>query len=271
LRTRYRGVRSWVQLASFARETACDVLGGQTHLRCPAGGSLSKGRELSSHDRQQSSSSFSPTWGRARRLAERSPGLVSARPLLSSEATVAPHPMNHGLLAPQFGIGGIAAEIPDAERATTEIRKPIDNGPTIVVKKRRLIRTHEASSSSAEAQAKLPKVYRLELQASGALPLLDAGVALSHVAERPPVSRRTRRTDPARQPVLVKHVVYERPPLAPAGDRLPADEPQKIGAKALREALRELDAVLAHAVRADQAYRALDELLLDLGVPRNGA
>lgn len=184
-----------------------------------------------------------------------------------------PQSMNHTLLAPQFGIGSVVNFTQDGDVALSieRVQSPLVAGPTVVVKRRRLLIAGEANTdrnANALAPARTPKVYRLDTQAKQAtieafgdqvtVPQADA---ISAVRQS-----RSRRLDPSRRPTLVKHVVYDSPPPIEAAP--PAESPSARYGR-LRDALRELDEALDRTARAQRAYSQLDDLLTSLGVAAN--
>lgn len=190
--------------------------------------------------------------------------------------------MKHGLLAPQFGIGGPG--VPGTEDAVSwtlgpAAQTPHANGPTVVVKRRRLLPEGDAPSGESavpQTLAKAPKVYRLALPAASPLAQqLDVQTAgAARDPETSVVSSRLRRRDPVRAPTLVKHVVYETSaPLHKASGSQPTErhDGPTVGGSRVRDALKELDEVLASTARAQNAYLALDELLTSLGIARGSA
>jgi hypothetical protein len=198
--------------------------------------------------------------------------------------------MDHGFLAPQFGLG-------------RSLSTDLASGPTVVVKRRRQLEiptTGSGQAGPACAPSKVPKVYRLALttapqreayELEAVADTHDAGAAGRQKVEalEPQQDlraasgrrRRRRRRDLLRVPTLVQHVVFERardaldvheateigrPPLPRDGasitpPMLEAGDPQK-----WRDALAVLDAELRKAVRAEQAYLALDEALRSVGI-----
>jgi hypothetical protein len=198
--------------------------------------------------------------------------------------------MSHGLLAPQFGLG----RIPTPDSDTAQRPAPRDgltaaavfsgNGPTVVIKRRRLAAGPEALFGDAAAPAaphKAPKVYRLvpltasdagEAPGQLASPGSGATVDITTDAGAPALPKLRRRRDSTRQPTLLKHIVVERPAPVPAPERAVApDDAGKMDFQAARGALKELDAALLRVARAQQAFRALDEHLRALGIPRSVA
>jgi hypothetical protein len=195
--------------------------------------------------------------------------------------------MNHGLLAPQFGLGRIA--LPDTattERPSARNGMPSSDssatGPTVIFKRRRLLEGAETlvgEASTPSTSPKTPKVYRLAAAAS-----LAAGDAASAQvaslaskapqtgtsAEQSVTTKLRRRRDPTRQPTLLKHVVV-KPPVEPCLSGSPI-LPSEVGvgdAQAVRDALKELDAALGRVTRAQETFRALDEHLSALGISRS--
>jgi hypothetical protein len=198
--------------------------------------------------------------------------------------------MSHGLLAPQFGLGRIPT--PDTETAQRPASRDVltaaavfsGPAPTVVIKRRRLPAGPETLFGDGAAPAtplKAPKVYRLApLMASGAgeapgQPTSSAsGAAVEITADigAPAHPKLRRRRDSTRQPTLLKHVVVERPAPVPPPERTNAQgDGDKIDFQAARGALKELDAALLRVARAQEAFRALDEHLRALGIPRSVA
>lgn len=198
--------------------------------------------------------------------------------------------MSHGLLAPQFGLGRIPtpdtdiAQRPSSRDVLTAAAVFSGPAPTVVIKRRRLPADPETLSGDAAAPAtphKAPKVYRLApVVASGAgeapgqatLPPSDATTEISTDIGVPAPPKLRRRRDATRQPTLLKHVVVERPaPDRPPEPAVGPGEADKIDLRAARGALQELDSALLRVARAQEAFRALDEHLRALGIPRSAA
>lgn len=198
--------------------------------------------------------------------------------------------MSHGLLAPQFGLGRIptpdtdTAQRPASRDGLTAAAVFSGTGPTVVVKRRRLPAGPEALFGDAAEPAtplKAPKVYRLApLAASGAgeasgeptSPASGASVEIATDTGTSALPKLRRRRDATRQPTLLKHVVVERPAPVPALERAVGHgDADKMDFQAARCALKELDAALLRVARAQEAFRALDEHLRALGIPRSAA
>ena len=190
--------------------------------------------------------------------------------------------MNHGLIAPQFGLGGVPRS--DLEKAfqpapsTALGGSDQRQGPTVVIKRRRLVAEAELGEgppAAVPAEGKRRKVYRLDQPAatfgsSAPTAIVEAGgktsgdaSAGSELSKMPPVRRRR---DPIRQPTLVRHVVFETPP-----HERPEVEPSIVVGGASRAevlaAMEDLRRLLDALVRGRDAYLALDEYLSVLGVP----
>jgi hypothetical protein len=110
------------------------------------------------------------------------------------------------------------------------------------------------------------KVYRLDRTLPDAAKDSPAAVEPGSPMAEPAPSRIRRRANAARKPVLVTHQVFEpvRPPALPAAATESSLSAQSMD---LRQALKTLDETLGAVARAQEAYRALDELLSCLRVP----
>jgi hypothetical protein len=130
--------------------------------------------------------------------------------------------MNHGLLAPQFGLLGRSLE--DAKPFDT----PASAAPTVIVKRRRTLSvvtptdTGEPAAKVAEPAVKEARVFRLDTSSPSEQPTATAVAPVEHVQATPntevsaPQSpahppRLRRRRDPVRKPTLLSHIVYESP------------------------------------------------------------
>lgn len=185
-------------------------------------------------------------------------------------------PMRDVLIAPQFGLVGPAAARLDSAQPGTAEPNPLwptaaAPGPSVVVKRRRLPALASVDDSAAPAETpRSSKVYRLDrtpLDAPKDSPVpLEAG---SPMAEPAP-SRTRRRASAVRKPVLVTHQVFEpvRPTALPSEATAPSLATHSMD---LRKALKSLDETLGAVARAQEAYRALDELLSSLRVPGQAA
>lgn len=181
--------------------------------------------------------------------------------------------MNHGLLAPQFGVGRADDNDPDqdAHPAAKGLWSPTapGSGPTVTIKRRRLVESPAVESErTSTAPAKTSKVFTLQnapmqprpLERAEAIPALELASA--------PSARRRR--DPLRKPTLVQHIVFEHPKVEPPTADQPAVRPEdaaspKVSAKALRGALEKLDEELRRSTRCREAAMALDAHFKRLG------
>lgn len=201
--------------------------------------------------------------------------------------------MNPGLLAPQFGLGrrtqpAVGESAGSAGLAGPQQIVPMgvsQAGPTVVVKRRRLLQTpggelHGECSQPTEIRSS--KVFRLA--PSEGLPLAagQAGAAIeSAVPASPEIAgaasegaetecasqgQARRRRDRSRDPKLIRHEVFElqalehqlAAPLEPDAD---------ISMAGVVAAMAQLRKTLDAMVQARQAYIALDRHLQALGLP----
>jgi hypothetical protein len=197
--------------------------------------------------------------------------------------------MNHGLFAPQFGLGRISpSDTPAAEGRGARSAMPSPGssatGPTVIFKRRRLLEGSETvldDAAIASTHHKAPKVYRLTSIAPTAT--TEAEVQSTSFASDGPAEGATevaspvlqkprRRRDPTRQPTLLRHVVIEPPAEAYSTESAAEQRDDKRGDSiAVRGSLKQLDAVLEEVARAQEAFRALDEHLRALGIPSSAA
>jgi len=207
--------------------------------------------------------------------------------------------MHSGLIAPQFGLGRISKSGLDDEPPAPAPRQAAapaaaaPGGPTVILKRRRHVQGAAASAplepGQAPMQARPQKVFRLDAQrlvpaAENPPPVppepeFKAEAAAPVASEAVPAAKARRRKDPVQQPTLVRHVVFEPPPPAPAGspasalpDTTPESEPQPqphagVGRTQVLAAMDRLRTTLDGLVRARDAFADLDEHLIGLGVP----
>jgi hypothetical protein len=197
--------------------------------------------------------------------------------------------MNHGLFAPQFGLGRIAssdtaaAERPAARNGTPSSASSA-TGPIVIFKRRRLLEGSGnvlVDAAIASTSHKAPKVYRLTSIAPTATD--EAHVQPTQLASDAPAKRATDiasptlrkprgRRDPTRQPTLLQHVVIERPAVSYSAEGAAVQgDAEKVDSMTVRGCLKQLDAALGQVARAQEAFRALDEHLRALGIPSSTA
>lgn len=183
--------------------------------------------------------------------------------------------MNHGLLAPQFGVGRVDG--PDPDRGQHPAAKDVwgtshpGSGPTVTIKRRRLVEPSavESTHPPSSAPVKAPKVFKLQVQATQS----NLKVERSEPdAEPTPPAATTfrRRRDPSRKPTLVQHIVFEQPKAEPQAAVQLADQHEnaaipKLNSKKLRSALERLDEELRRSARCREAAGALDAHFKRLG------
>jgi hypothetical protein len=157
--------------------------------------------------------------------------------------------------------------------------------PTVIFKRRRLLLESPEkvllSAAVATTPHKAPKVYRLT-----SIPTAtdEAHVEPTHSASDTPAERASdiaasptlhkprRRRDPTRQPTLLQHVVIERPAESHSAEGAAEHGgAEKVDSMAVRGCLEQLDAALEQVARTQEAFRALDEHLRALGIPRSTA
>jgi hypothetical protein len=187
--------------------------------------------------------------------------------------------MKLGLLAPQFGLGRItqtARDEPVPAPPPATAPAPAPAGPTIILKRRRLVEDPRAASNadagSVPAGAKLPKVHRLDALLPPP-PESPPAAAEERSAVAPlPAPKPRRRQDPVRHPTLIRHVVYETPPpqQAPGDEAAPAAE-GSVSGKDVHAAMARLGETLDGLIRAHDAYVDLDRHLRKLRIPGSGA
>jgi hypothetical protein len=185
--------------------------------------------------------------------------------------------MKLGLLAPQFGLGRITPAARDEPvPAPPTATAPAPAGPTIILKRRRLVEDPRAASNAdaggVPAGAKLPKVHRLDALLPPA-PESPPAAAEERSAVAPlPAPKPRRRQDPVRHPTLIRHVVYETPPpqQAPGDEAAPAAE-GGVSGKDVHAAMARLGETLDGLIRAHDAYVELDRHLRKLRIPGSGA
>lgn len=197
--------------------------------------------------------------------------------------------MNHGLLAPQFGLGRIgspdtaAAEWPSARDGKPSAGSSA-TGPTVIFKRRRLLECPETVFVDAAVSTmphKAPRVHRLASIActtTGEAHVQPTQLACDAPAERATATASTtlrklrRRRDPTRLPTLLQHIVIERPAEShSAKSDVEQGDADRVDIMSVRRCLKQLDAALAEAARAQEAFRALDEHLRALGIPGSAA
>jgi hypothetical protein len=155
--------------------------------------------------------------------------------------------MTQSLVAPQFGLAA-DHDAPTKHRAPRTASADADElasaswlrnlrstngGPTVVVKRRRLV-AHDGGSAGGEAgassgaaapaEAKAPKVFRVDppaLQAPGIEAEASSAAPAAEAQPQPAADPRPRRRNPATAPRLVRHVVFERPAAAAAEPEAP--------------------------------------------------
>jgi hypothetical protein len=191
--------------------------------------------------------------------------------------------MNHGLLAPQFGLGRIPrADADEPSKPVAEaLREPVStatSGPTILVKRRRHLVGAEdlgdARNAPAPPEVRGQRVYRLDVQpaavssadAAPAAPVEHAvavGSAPDVVPEAaaPSPSRRPRQL--VRKPTLIRHEVFEPRPPSHADGEAACRTTERAE---IHVAMQRLGATLDALVRGHDAYDALDKHLSALGV-----
>jgi hypothetical protein len=133
-----------------------------------------------------------------------------------------PYAVTPGLLAPQFGLGQRSSSdfLSEAPRPRPQLTQ--SSGPTVVVKRRRLLE-HAAVPSEPEASVvavKTSKVYQVgkpssEQDADSATAATTQVVEPSADTTPAPKSTRLkrRRRNEAHKPVLLQHLVFEPPPV----------------------------------------------------------
>jgi hypothetical protein len=209
---------------------------------------------------------------------------MRGRPLRCLEPNAPPaSPMNHGLLAPQFGLGRILRADADepSKPVAQPLREPVSptaSGPTILVKRRRHLAGAEATGDAQDThpppEVRGQRVYRLDVPpqaVSSGDPAPSAQVVQAVAAEAAPdvvaqaaarsPSRRPRQV--VRKPTLIRHEVFEPSPASHADGeaaRRSADRAE------IQVAMQRLGATLDMLVRGHDAYDALDRHLIALGV-----
>jgi hypothetical protein len=198
--------------------------------------------------------------------------------------------MNHGLLAPQFGLGRISqSEVDDpfgkSDRPVLSAAASGSAGPTVTVKRRRHAAGAETMADLQPTQAapelRGQRVFRLDVQPMGvssaehASPLPIKGEIRSEEAaktapETPPASPVRSRRALVRKPTLIRHEVFE-PVSESVSDATEAMKAAAASADkaAVFAAMRQLGLTLDALGRASDAYAALDRHLNALGVPRS--
>lgn len=181
--------------------------------------------------------------------------------------------MNHGFLAPQFGLGRSSTQAPE-EGAYPTAKSPWgptapESGPTVTFKRRRLVEGPDVAQEGAPTTpAKAPKVFTLQASAPLPTPPREAERA-DHTAvdaEPPSVPKLRRRRDPSRAPTLVQHVVFQpEPPVAAAAGVDPPEHHQVADTKVPRKASMKPDAAPGTATRRRDAAAALDAHFKRLG------
>jgi hypothetical protein len=176
--------------------------------------------------------------------------------------------MNHGFLAPQFGLGRASTHRAE-EGANPTAKAPAPtgggNGPTVTFKRRRLLEGPDIRPNEAPvAPVKAPKVFTLQAPAAPARPLEPAAVDAPVQAAPLSAPKVRRRRDPSRAPTLVQHLVFQHE--APAAAVAEADPPEDRSLHAkLRPAAVEPDAELRTSTRCREAALALDAHFKRLG------
>ena len=184
--------------------------------------------------------------------------------------------MTDGVIAPQFGIFRVFAthqvEDPATVLPVPRRSSPTNEGPTVIVKRRRHIEApaqQDFDQRTPAAEHKESKVF-----------LLRADRALGQLAveqrpspEVPPAEqaasalpaampRMRRRRDPHKAPTLLQHVVFERsePDACDADELLDLSAPR--GYRELNQALTQLRKTLAHLI---EGRRILEQLRASRG------
>lgn len=180
--------------------------------------------------------------------------------------------MNHGFLAPQFGLGRSSTQAPDegAYPTATSPWGPTapESGPTVTFKRRRLVEGPDVAQEDVPTTpAKAPKVFTLQAPALPNPPRETERADHTAVdAEAPSVPKLRRRRDPSRAPTLVQHVVFQpEPPVAAVAGVERPEHHQADSTKAPRKASIKSDAAPGTATRRRDAAIALDAHFRRLG------
>ena len=173
--------------------------------------------------------------------------------------------MNHGLLAPQFGL---VRHVQPDENFAFEQRS---QAPTVIVKRRRILEgltTVQAEVEPSPPVQREPKVYRRETVESKVASSSQEGGPEASVSTAEPtapaVVRRRRSRDPLRAPSQVQHVVFETRPAqeaVSAAELLSFDMTSAAEYREVQEALQHLREEVSKLLEGRRAIDSLTRLM----------